>query len=325
MNFEDYLPYGMSLDDVIVIGAALSVLMSVFAVWFSVLERDPSHRKAKELSSLRETMRSQYLTPVRRKKIQKPSTSFMKQVVEKFKLLQSDQTQKYTLKLTKAGQRTPEALYRYLFYKLIAPLAGAGAASFYIYVLDATKFAPLGKAGATIAATIVVAKLPDILLANAIQKRQEIIKKALPDGLDLMVICTEAGLSLDAAFKRVAGEMARAAPELADELELTSLELGYLPERHKALQNLSIRVDLPMMRSLVNTLIQAERFGTPLSQSLRVMSAELRTERLLKAEEKAARLPAIMTVPMIIFILPPLFIVLLGPAVMRTIDALSNM
>ena len=140
-----------------------------------------------------------------------------------------------------------------------------------------------------------------------------------------MVICTEAGLSLDAAFNRVSKEMITVAPELADELSLTSLELGFLTERKKALANLAARVDIPMMRSLVNALIQSEKFGTPLSQSIRVMSAELRHERLLKAEEKAAKLPAILTVPMIVFILPPLFIVLLGPAIMRTIDALSSM
>jgi tight adherence protein C len=118
--------------------------------------------------------------------------------------------------------------------------------------------------------------------------------------------------------------MVTAAPELADEFSLTGLELGFLPERRAAMDNLSQRTDLQMLRSLVNTLIQAERYGTPLSQSLRVMSAESRGERLLKAEEKAARLPAMMTVPMILFILPPLFVVLLGPAIISTIDALSG-
>jgi tight adherence protein C len=140
-----------------------------------------------------------------------------------------------------------------------------------------------------------------------------------------MVICTEAGLSLDATLTRVSREMMSSSPELADELSLTGLELGFLPERRVALDNLTQRTELQMIRSLVNTLIQAERYGTPLSQSLRVMSSESREERMLNAEAKAARLPAMMTVPMILFILPPLFIVLLGPAIVNTIDALSGM
>jgi tight adherence protein C len=139
-----------------------------------------------------------------------------------------------------------------------------------------------------------------------------------------LVICAEAGLSLEAALTRVSQEMARACPEVADELGLTAIELGFLPERSKALENLAKRVQLPSFRGVVNTLTQTEKYGTPLSQSLRVLSNEFRSERMLKAEEKAARLPAVLTVPMIIFILPPLMIVLLGPAILRTIDALSK-
>ena len=155
-------------------------------------------------------------------------------------------------------------------------------------------------------------------------KRADKIRKALPDGLDLMVICAEAGLSLDATLMRVSQEMESTAPELADEFSLTGLELGFLPDRRKALQNLMLRVDLPGVRGVVNTLLQAERYGTPLAQSLRVMSADSRNERIMKAKEKAARLPAVLTVPMVVFILPPLFIILIGRAILNTIDALSG-
>lgn len=147
----------------------------------------------------------------------------------------------------------------------------------------------------------------------------------MPDGLDLLVICAEAGQSLDGALQRLARELGRSRPEFAEELALTAMELGLLPERRQALDNLATRTDIAPIRAVVNTLIQTERYGTPLAQSLRVLTAEFRQDRLMKAEEKAARLPAILTIPIIIFILPPLFIVLIGPAILRTVDLLSRL
>ena len=155
-------------------------------------------------------------------------------------------------------------------------------------------------------------------------KRRQALRKGAPDGLDLLVICAEAGLSLDTALNRVAEEIALSAPELADELALTGVELNFLPERRMALDNLARRADLPAIRGVVNTLIQTEKYGTPLSQSLRVLSAEFRDQRMLRAEEKAARLPAILTVPMILFILPTLFIVLVGPAMIDVYDKMTK-
>lgn len=151
------------------------------------------------------------------------------------------------------------------------------------------------------------------------------IQRALPDALDLLVICAEAGLSLDAALKRVAEEIGHTCPELGDELGLTAVELGFLPDRRSALHNLTRRCHLASLRGVVNTLQQTEKYGTPLSNALRVLSNEFRHERLMKAEEKAARLPVILTVPMIVFILPALMIVLIGPAAIRTIDAMSGL
>jgi tight adherence protein C len=167
-------------------------------------------------------------------------------------------------------------------------------------------------------------KLPDILVTNQKNKRTEAIRKGLPDALDLLVVCAEAGLTLDSALNRVAKELGRAYPELSDEFSLTAIELGFLPERRQALLNLSERVDLPALRGVVTTLVQSERYGTPLASSLRVLSAEFRNERLMKAEEKAARLPATLTVPLILFILPTLFVVLLGPAACKVADDFIN-
>jgi tight adherence protein C len=150
------------------------------------------------------------------------------------------------------------------------------------------------------------------------------LAKGLPDGLDLLVICAESGLSLDAALDRVANEIGDANVELGEELSLTSIELGFLPDRRQALVNLNRRTNLPSIRGVVNTLLQTEKYGTPLSQSLRVLANEFRDQRLLRAEEKAARLPATLTVPMIVFILPVLFIVLVGAAIIRVMDNLGG-
>jgi len=167
--------------------------------------------------------------------------------------------------------------------------------------------------------------VPEIVVRNAIQKRRKELQKGLPDALDLLVICAESGLALDAALIRVAREMAHSSPELADEISLTAIDLGFQPDRRMALQNMIKRTELPSIRGVVNTLIQTEKYGTPLAQSLRVLAAEYRDERMLKAEEKAAKLPATLTVPLIVFILPTLFIVLLGPAILRAIDGLGGL
>jgi tight adherence protein C len=161
---------------------------------------------------------------------------------------------------------------------------------------------------------VIIFFLPDYIVKRQRKMRLLRLSRSLPDGLDLLVICAEAGLSLDAALKRVADEFITVVPELSEELLLTSVELSFLPNRRQALANLGSRVELPAFRGVVATLIQSEKYGTPLAQALRALASEFRDHRLLTAEEKAARLPAILTVPMIVFILPALFIVLAGPA-----------
>jgi tight adherence protein C len=167
-------------------------------------------------------------------------------------------------------------------------------------------------------------KAPDIYVKNLITKRSDAIRKGLPDALDLLVICAEAGLTVDAAFNRVAKELGNGYPELADEFALTAIELGFLTDRRQAFENLANRVDLEALRGVVTTMIQTEKYGTPLASSLRVLSAEFRNERMMRAEEKAARLPAIMTVPLILFILPVLFVVILGPAACAIADNFTS-
>ncbi len=174
------------------------------------------------------------------------------------------------------------------------------------------------------AALLLGYKAPDLFVDNKRQKRTDAIRKGLPDALDLLVICAEAGLTVDAAFSRVAKELGRAYPELGEEFALTSIELGFLTERRQAFENLAYRVNLESVKGVVTTMIQTEKYGTPLASALRVLSAEFRNERMMRAEEKAARLPAIMTIPLILFILPVLFVVILGPAACSLSDAMSG-
>jgi tight adherence protein C len=319
MNLDALLPAGMSAEALIVLMSALTAIVSAFAVWSALLYRDPAARRAELMATQREALRAG-LTTMQRRKERDHSLTLMRQVVDRLQLMKSSQAEKIRNNLARAGWRGDDALVRYLFMKVALPFVFGGLAVFMVYGLNFGNLDSTGKLIATLAVVVIGAYFPDLMIRNAAQKRQNLIRKSLPDALDLMVICAEAGLSLDATLMRVADEMASAGPEISDEFSMTSLELGFLPERQKALGNLAVRCNLPGVRGMVNTLMQSERYGTPLAHSLRVLSQESRDERMLRAEEKAARLPALLTVPMIIFILPPLFIVLLGPAILQVMD-----
>ena len=324
MNIDAYLPGGMSVEDLLILMTALSAGSVAITVWFTLLHHDPALRRAKVIAAQRSAMRSTLVGP-RRRKQRLPALGMMREVVDRLNLLKSGQAERISHKLMRAGWRSKDAIIRYLFMKLFLPLVFGVVVLILLYGLNLYDLSPVAKLGAALGSVILGAYLPDLVIKNRTQKRQDTIRKSLPDALDLMVICAEAGLSLDATLGRVSAEMELACPELADELGLTGLELGFLPDRRKALQNLATRIDLPVVRGVVNTLIQAEKYGTPLAQSLRIMSGESRNERIMKAEEKAARLPALLTVPMIIFTLPPLFVVLIGRAILNTMDAFAKL
>ena len=324
MNIADLLPPGFNVEDLLITMSALSAGSIAVVIWLTLLEPDPSARRIKMLTAQRNLLRSGVVGP-RRRQERLPTISFMRRIVDRLNLLRSSQADRISTKLMQAGWRSKDAIIRYLFFKLALPFVFGGVALFLVYGLNVYALESPIKLLVTVLSTLAGAYFPDLIIKNQSNKRREAIRKSLPDSLDLMVICTEAGLSLDATLMRVSQEMEQAAPELADELSLTGLELGFLPDRKKALQNLANRVDLNAIRGVVNTLLQSERYGTPLAHSLRVMAADSRNERIMKAEEKAARLPAMLTVPMVVFILPPLFVVLLGRAVLNTIDAFTNL
>ena len=324
MNLSDFALFGLGPDAIVLAMAGISSMVAVYAVWNALVVRDPLGTRLKALAERRAALKAGLTAPNRRKERQKASVSLMKQVVNKFKLLKNRPSTSLPMKLARAGFRSKDAPIVYTFCKVAMPVVFAAAAAVVLFVLELYHMSNHGKLLVTAGGLVFGFMAPDLYLKNAITKRQKDLRKELPDGLDLLVICAEAGLGLDAAFSRVSKELAKSSPVLADEVGLASIELSFLPERRQALNNLSERTNMAEFRAVVNTLMQTEKYGTPLAQSLRVLSAEFRNERLLRAEEKAARLPAILTVPMIIFILPALFIVLIGPAILRAIDALSS-
>jgi len=249
----------------------------------------------------------------------------MTAALSKLQVLQDDQLKVVQQRLAQAGIRRKELVVTVIFSRMVLPIVFGGGIGLWIYALGGfPDWSALKKFAAFAAVSILSYKAADIYLSNLITKRTDAIRKGLPDALDLLVICAEAGLTVDTAFNRVAKELGRGYPELGDEFALTAIELGFLTERRAAFENLAYRVNLDSIKGVVTTMIQTEKYGTPLASALRVLSAEFRNDRMMRAEEKAARLPAIMTIPLILFILPTLFIVILGPAACSISDAFSK-
>jgi len=313
---------GVSAVDLLSVVSGLVALIVMLAVYSAAIAKDPMKGRVKNLQDRREALKAGLVTTNKRlspvKKVD--SVSALRAIANKFKLLQDEQTKKVSAALMQAGYRSSDAVVIYQVSRLTLPLLMGLIGVILFYGLGAMPSYKSMHPVFAIAMVLIGLKAPDIYISNAKSKRTDAIRKGLPDALDLLVVCAEAGLTLDSALNRVAKELGRAYPELSDEFALTAIELGFLPERRQALLNLSERVDLPALRGVVTTLVQSERYGTPLATSLRVLSAEFRNERLMMAEEKAARLPAILTVPLILFILPTLFVVLLGPAACQVVD-----
>jgi tight adherence protein C len=321
-SMDQVLPFGLTADGLVVALAGVMAFLSVLAVWYALLEKHPMERRARMLAARRDELRGQVLRERSTRKRQKESLSMMRQVVDMLKLLQTQQTDKLHDRLSQAGLRSRDAVIVFLFFKVATPVLLAAVTFLLVYLLEFGALSQAMRLLAVLGGAVLGFFVPELYVSNLTKKRKLALSRALPDALDLLVICAESGLSLDAALDRVANEIGGASAELAEELSLTSIELGFLPERRHALLNLNRRTDLPSIRGVVNTLMQTEKYGTALSQSLRVLANEFRDQRLLKAEEKAARLPATLTVPMIVFILPVLFIVLIGPAVIKVMDTL---
>jgi tight adherence protein C len=317
--------------DVFFIGtilAGIAALAMAVAIYAAITVRDPMTKRVKALNERRDQLKSGIAVTARKRQSlvrRNDTTDKMTQALGSLKMLQDSQIKVIEQKLAQAGIRKREWAVAVVLARLVLPIVLGGLAALVIYY--ANYFPAWGsfKRFMVFAGAVGLGyKGPDIYLSNLIQKRTDAIRKGLPDALDLLVICAEAGLTVDASFERVARELGRAYPELGDEFSMTSIELSFLTERRQAFENLAFRVNLDAVRGVVTTMIQTERYGTPLASALRVLSAEFRNERMMRAEEKAARLPAIMTIPLILFILPVLFIVIIGPAACSIADAFSH-
>lgn len=324
INLND-LPFGLKIEDLIALTAAISFVATAVVIWQALLVRDPLTARLKSIAARRADLKAQLLAPAQRTRRPAQRMGLVRETVLRLNLRRSRYAATARTKLERAGLRGKDAETLYLFFKFALPLAFAAVGVFMLYVAKVIPLDEPLRMMAAIGLVLLGAVAPDIYLKNAADKRRAALQKGLPDGLDLLVICAEAGLSLDSALTRVSREIGVSAPELGDELGLTAVELTFLSDRSKALDNLNRRTNMASIRGVVNTLQQTEKYGTPLAQSLRVLAAEFRDQRLMKAEEKAARLPAILTVPMIVFILPTLFVVLIGPAIIQAIDTFKHM
>ncbi|HEY0027731.1 MAG TPA: type II secretion system F family protein [Allosphingosinicella sp.] len=308
--------------------AAVATFAVLVAIYAATTVKDPMARRVKALNERREQLKAGIVasSSKRRRNITNRNEvgDRVRTLLGSLKMLQDEQVEKAQKKLMQAGIRSKDLAFVVIFARLVLPVVFGTIVVVGVYALDwFPDWSSLKRYGLVAATVLIFYKAPDIWLKNKITKRTNAVRKGLPDALDLLVICAEAGLTVDAAFNRVARELGKAYPELGDEFALTSIELGFLTDRRSAFENLAGRVDLDALRGVVTTMIQTEKYGTPLASALRVLSAEFRNDRMMRAEEKAARLPAIMTIPLILFILPVLFIVILGPAACSISDNLK--
>ncbi len=243
----------------------------------------------------------------------------MKRIVERYSLATWLSTDNAKDRLACAGYRGPQAEIGFLFFRAASPIGFVICTILYFYVLDPDTDV-VTQAGACIAALYAGVKAPEVFLRNAIIRRQNSMKRAFPDALDLMLICVESGMSIEMAFRKVGQEIGVQSVELAEEFALATAELNYLPDRRTAYNNLAARTGLPGVKQVATVLIQAEKYGTPLGQALRVTAQESRDARMAEAERVAAALPPKLTVPMMVFFLPVLMVVIMAPAAIQVLQ-----
>jgi tight adherence protein C len=322
-HIADWLPAGIGLDDAIVVLASLATLAMFLAMWQALRPNSAFERRLEQIVQRKETLRQSALVN-RRSAYRRTPVGLMREAVTRLNLLRSRQADEARQMLARAGFRSQDAMVRYLFAQVSLPFGFGALILVDTHVLHLMPLPPQFAFVPAVAGILFGFFAPKLYLRNAADKRAKQLQLGLPDGLDLMVICAEAGLSLDATLVRVSRELGNTWPELAEEFGITAAELTFLPDRRIAFDNLNNRTASDGVRGVVNTLQQTAKFGTPLAQSLRVLAAEMRTARMTRAEEKAARLPALLTIPMMIFILPTLFIVLLGPAAINVMDTFHH-
>jgi tight adherence protein C len=308
---------------------AIVVAIAVFATFYTIaipyFERGDLGKRMKAVSTERDQIRSRERAKMNaeggKATLRTQNNRSVSSIAEKFNLKEALVDANTVNRLRAAGLRSENALNTFLVARFVLPFVFLVLGGFWIFGLGylETRGLPL-RIFAVIAIGYFGFYLPNIYISNRMGKRQKSIKRAWPDALDLMLICIESGVSIEASMRRVSDELAEQSPELAEEMVLTTAELSFLPDRRTALDNLANRTQLPNVKAVTQALIQAERYGTPIATAFRVLSQESRDERMNEAEKKAAALPPKLTVPMILFFLPVLIAVILGPAGIQVSD-----
>jgi tight adherence protein C len=297
----------------------LFAFATVVTLGLPLLERNGLDDRLKTVARRREELRARHHAALNAKRgsLRVEPTSYMKATLDRFKLGNVLEGENSREKLAQAGYRGQAPLITFMFFRFVMPFILFGVVLFYTFLILHLSWSPLEKFAVAIVGALIGFYVPDLFVGNMIQRRQTSIMRAFPDALDLMLICVESGMSIETAFTRVSSEIGSQSSELAEELALTTAELSYLPDRRQAFDNLAKRCGHAGVKAVATALNQAEKYGTPLGQALRVTANENREMRMQDAERKAASLPAKLTVPMIIFFLPCLFIVILGPAIIQ--------
>jgi tight adherence protein C len=302
---------------IVMLLAAVAAFATVASFVLPILTGDRFGARMKYVAGERERLRAERMVQLaeeRQSRLRKEPKSFMKQIVEQLNLRKALETEGTRERLKMAGMRGQAPVVAFLFFRATLPILTFAATFAYLFFWNTHALAPLIRLCLSIGGAYVGFYLPNIFIHNLIQRRQKSITRVFPDALDLLLICVQAGMSVESAMSKVANEIGSRSLELAEEFGLTTAELSYLQERRQAYENLGKRTGLAAVKAVGTSLIQAERYGTAISQALRVLAKESRDMRMAEAEKKAAALPPKLTVPMILFFLPVLFIVILGPA-----------
>ena len=302
--------------DVTLLSAVLA-FATIVTLGVPFLERNALGSRMKAVAERREELRRKHHAALKQRGLRSEPLSIIKQTVDRLQLSRIVDPEETRERLARAGYRGQSALVTFVFFRFIMPFIVFIAALIFLFLVWRFSWSPFLKVNAALGAGLAGFYLPDLFLTNRTTKRQTSIMQAFPDALDLMLICVESGMSVEAAFTRVSAEVGAQSPELAEELALTTAELSYLPERRVAYDNLARRCGHSGVRAVAAAVNQAEKYGTPVGQALRVTAHENREQRMLAAEKKAAALSPKLTVPMLIFFLPCLFVVIMGPAIMN--------
>ncbi|MEN5084614.1 type II secretion system F family protein [Bosea sp. TWI1241] len=309
------------------LAGGIAVAATVFAVATPLVEGNALGKRMKSVSVERDKIRARERERLSRQSdrvsLRQEPKEFMRSIVERFKLGDWLGTETAKKQLAMAGYRGQQAEIGFLFFRLVVPIGMFLFALFYVFVIESFGQPVIVRLGIVLAAAYVGIKAPEIFLANQISKRQLSMRRAFPDALDLLLICVESGMSIEHAFRKVSTEIGSQSVALAEEFAVCTAELSYLSERRQAYENLAMRTGFESVRSVSTALIQAERYGTPIGSALRTLAQESRDQRMMEAEKKAASLPPKLTVPMIIFFLPVLFVVIMTPAVIKLMSSMK--